>query len=412
MKKIIPIITIFAIDLFFSISSLIGYTYLGKESSPIYIIYNLIIFILSIIILFSQLIKSEFKCSKNELILLSIPILLTFLYLSGVLFDVNNDLTTNRFIYSILWSLPSIIIGIYLAKLENYEVFDKWLEVVMIIFTLSTIGTSISSLGSGDRVSIGGATYQSASYISAFAFGINLYYIFFGNNHSRFRFTKTKLYKFISYIFLIAQIMGVFTSGGRGGMVLIIVYSIYILISSIRSKNRIKLIEKYILIILMSMLLFIILLPKLMSIDSFQSSINRVFSYITDSGIDMSKTSGRDIVYTDAIHLIKMSPILGYGFFGFYKVYGQYPHNLFLEVLLQGGLIYLFFVILFIFIMIKKLNVMLNIDYRLNIIIIIALYPLTLLMFSGTYTNNSIFWFFISFMIAYKPKIKKVSNLE
>ena len=49
MKKIIPIITIFAIDLFFSISSLIGYTYLGKESSPIYIIYNLIIFILSII---------------------------------------------------------------------------------------------------------------------------------------------------------------------------------------------------------------------------------------------------------------------------------------------------------------------------------------------------------------------------
>ena len=61
MKKYIPAIIIFGIDLFFAISTLLGYEYQGKESSSIYIIYNIILFIISIILIFNEFILKKIK---------------------------------------------------------------------------------------------------------------------------------------------------------------------------------------------------------------------------------------------------------------------------------------------------------------------------------------------------------------
>jgi O-antigen ligase len=53
---------------------------------------------------------------------------------------------------------------------------------------------------------------------------------------------------------------------------------------------------------------------------------------------------GRLILYQDAIDLIKTAPIFGhgvgaFGYLGDYLVLGTYPHNMFLEILLDGGIV-------------------------------------------------------------------------
>lgn len=53
---------------------------------------------------------------------------------------------------------------------------------------------------------------------------------------------------------------------------------------------------------------------------------------------------GRLVLYADAIGLIKTAPILGhgvgaFGYLGDYLVLGAYPHNMFLELLLDGGIV-------------------------------------------------------------------------
>ena len=152
----------------------------------------------------------------------------------------------------------------------------------------------------------------------------------------------------------------------------------------------------------MHLFYFLYYIKNLIDIPIFKSSLERVFSYLTPNGIDMSQTSGRDHVYRDAIELIKQSPIIGYGIFGFFKVYGSYPHNFFLEILLQGGILLLFAILIIIISLIKKIIYMIKYNEELRIILIIFLYPIVMLMFSGTYTSDSIFWFSISFIFSYR----------
>lgn len=53
MRKYIPFISILAIEIFFTVSGIFNYTYLGQESSLTYVVYNLILFFLANIYFFN-----------------------------------------------------------------------------------------------------------------------------------------------------------------------------------------------------------------------------------------------------------------------------------------------------------------------------------------------------------------------
>src|SRR5690606_30091320 len=95
--------------------------------------------------------------------------------------------------------------------------------------------------------------------------------------------------------------------------------------------------------------LLVIFWPKLMEYPEFEKSFSRVFSYISSEGIEWDSTSGRNDLYEKAIEYISKSPIIGYGVFGMFSEFGFYPHNLILEVLLQGGLVYLILILFCLF---------------------------------------------------------------
>ena len=113
----------------------------------------------------------------------------------------------------------------------------------------------------------------------------------------------------------------------------------------------------------------------------------------------------RKDIYTLSQQLISDSPIVGYGVWRAYKItftaFSGYSHNIVLDVLLQGGF---FGLCLFVYVMLKVVKgiyVILRIDPSKTLILPIASLAFTQLLFSGTWLNSSLFWFFVTFILAY-----------
>jgi O-antigen ligase len=133
---------------------------------------------------------------------------------------------------------------------------------------------------------------------------------------------------------------------------------------------------------------------------------DRLFSYISSEGLDMSQTSNRDSVFETAMVFISDSPLWGYGLFGYYDVLGYYPHNLFLEILLQGGAIFLVFSLWALWIMFIKLCKMQKNNNSLYLLLPFIIYPFVQLLFTGSYMETPFFWFSVMFVVNYDVSSK------
>lgn len=195
-------------------------------------------------------------------------------------------------------------------------------------------------------------------------------------------------------------------SGGRGGFILFLITTLVISIIKIREGFNLMPLTKSLIFISILIFFSVRLLPFEVA-DIFEKGNRRLFSYITSSGVNMEETSGRDVYYTRAIKEIKKSPIWGYGIFRYVDITYDYPHNIFLELFLQGGLIY-FVIYLFMFTkFIRKIIKIIIVD-KVNLILIpLSLYPFVELLFSGSYLFSPFFWFVISYAFNYDLKSKK-----
>lgn len=406
MKKYVPIFIVLMSEVFFAVSSIVGFEYQGKESSMVFISYNIIMFLLAIIIFCSDVIKNNLKFKKNSLISLSLLLIITFFYLFDLLFRDIDAVATTRYLYFLLWPGSSILMGVYVAQHNRYRSFIKSLDIIMIIFTLSAIFSLYSVLSTNMKVNIGGANYQHAGYIFAFAYGINLYFLTSSKKHVRFDVMNTKFSNAMCFMLLFIQIASIFATGARGPILLSIIYSIYPLKSFIflRRKLLIK-----VLVIVSSLILVIYFWPKLVEYPRFQSSWARAFSYITDEGINLANASGRNIVYYNAINAIKESLVVGHGVFGAYTYFQGYTHNILLDILIQGGLILFFIYVIISTLIFQRILKLIKYNKDLLFLMVLLLHPLVMLLFSGTYINNAILWFVISFVISYSAR-KRVES--
>ena len=409
MNKIIPIFGMMSQEIFFIIASIIGYKYSGIESSKTYVIYVIVVAILNLYLFVKYLFIGNSKIKYRELLIVFFPLIIfSFYIVTGNINNVFNPVAKTYFTYFLLWTVPVIYAGLYVNRANLLNGMVKYFEILMWVLTISVITTSIIPFVKGSHfISMGGASYQTASYLSAFAYGLNLYFIIFGKNHERFNFSKYRSYNWLCFMFLIIQLLGIFLSGGRGGIVLFAVYSLYMCLSVLKSKPP-KEIVKFSFIVVAFIIITLIVLPNLLENDTFRGSFNRTIQFISlDSGVNWKGTSGRDIIYENTIDLIKQSPILGYGLYGFWDVSG-YPHNIILEVLLNGGIIYLVFFIWVAIMFFKKLFLMIKFDEQKRVLLILLIYPLTMLMFSGTYMITTELWFVLAFVFSYN----KMSRCE
>lgn len=131
--------------------------------------------------------------------------------------------------------------------------------------------------------------------------------------------------------------------------------------------------------------------------------MDRAFSYISSSGIDMAQTSNRDIVFELAQKNIEANLYTGYGIFHTIGAFG-YPHNIFLEILEGGGIFYFAFWIIILIISIKRAYFIIKIERNLLFLVPLFIYPSVNLLFSGSYLMTGMFWFVLVFVLIYKPQ--------
>ena len=131
--------------------------------------------------------------------------------------------------------------------------------------------------------------------------------------------------------------------------------------------------------------------------------MDRAFSYISSSGIDMAQTSNRDIVFELAQKNIEANRYTGYGIFHTIGAFG-YPQNIFLEILEGGGIFYFAFWIIILIISIKRAYFIIKIERNLLFLVPLFIYPFVNLLFSGSYLMTGMFWFVLVFVLIYKPQ--------
>lgn len=401
-EQFIPILGMVGSNFFFVLASIFGFEYTGIENSRSYLIYVVLVLVANFVLFSKSFTMGKGRISSKEFLMFLILSVVFLSYITPSLFTGRvNATATTFFMYFVAFSLPAIFAAIYTSKSRTLFEIAKLLEIVMLFLTISIVIKVIIPYFQGQRLlTFAGAVYhQTGSYLSAFAFGLNLYFLFEGQHYERFGLFKSLFYKYFCYLLLIIQALGFILPGGRGGAVLGAVYFISIILFQI-TKGNLRTFAKVIIFVVFFTTVIILSWPLLMQNDVFRTGYMRATQFLAPGGgINWEGTSGRDVVYLNTIHLIEQRPVLGYGLYGMWDVINYYPHNLFLEVLLQGGIVYLIIFSWMLLLFVRKLFRMVKTDRRYRILGILFLYPFVMLMFSGTYLNTSQFWFAVVFVL-------------
>lgn len=411
----IQVLATLATPLFFSIMAILNIDYEGADSSPVFIIYMGTIAILSLISYIFSCIQSGFL--KQELFLILILGFIVSTHFLWVIFDpIKTKLFTNSFIFFVIIGLPGFFAAASAIKLRKLGFFIKLIEVAVLIIALGLISYSVLPTIAGISTrSLAGATYQTLSYYSAFCFGVLLTYINVIPFKYRFGVAALKPYLIFTYVILFLCLVGTLLGGGRGALILLIIYLTVYMSTFIRIKNWISSSSKAInnLLKLTSILiLFVIFIISFWEKEFIQSGLNRATQFISSDGtIDLeSGSSGRDVVYTEALSFINKHPYRGYGPFGALDNTIQ-AHNIFLDIVLQFGYFGLFMCLIGILCLI--ITAFRNWSVISSWAFSLMLYPIIMLMFSGYYMHTAIFIFGISFFSIYRlDKNRNLINIR
>jgi O-antigen ligase len=376
--------------IFFSILSITGLEYLGSSDSKVYVIGWLLLNALSsFIALRTFFIKQIIR--RNFFIFLLLPFIITIIYF----IEFPSDSFSFEIYYTFLAiSFPAILIALDLSNNGSIEKLKSVLIInyILVFFSSIKLFTTLITIDLNKLDTVfGGGNTQSLSYSISFAYLTGL--IFLKSNNDKI----SKIFK-ISIIFsmLFLTVCAVF-SGGRGAILIIIFSTVYFSFKFFK-EHFFKL-----------SFLIILILAFFVSLgiefdDRFYQSFDRLFSYVEDGKINLEGGSNRDLFYLKALSLIKESPVIGYGIFKFVDAAGGgfYSHNIFLDILLQGGIVLLFLFFIFLFFLFFKIRLLLN-DLDNIYIINFFFYSFVVLLFTNTYLNEHFFWF----TIAYAFTIKK-----
>lgn len=411
MIDIINAVTLSLHALYIPVTAILGYT--DERYSALFSSAVLLFTALSIgSILFYETLHS--KKSRGSIRSYFFPILFIFFYI----FDKSTNIQSNQsasltqFLSSMSYATSGIYIATFCYRYHRIKPILRSLNILMIIQTIA-IAISIPDIITSGIASFGLGSYQTLAYFSAFSFSINLYNILSPNNQLKFKFQETKFYKGISILMLLIQITGVFISGGRGGAILLFVNTFVLFY--VLSRHNIKKVLVFVLLFIPTVYITVSFAsPGLM--DMIEQRTERTFSYIDAEGeVDLSETSGRDIVYSAAWNMYAQQPFLGYGIYKQYdlllkELNTPYVHNIILEIALQGGIVLLTIFLYIFFKHYKKLKVYIKQYPENTIILTIYLYAITFLMFSGTYLGNTYFWFTMTYILIHKFKKNKTNN--
>ncbi len=385
--------------LFFSIYAILGLEFGGSENNLNYIFGYATFSLLSCAFGLYSLLIQKF-ITKVSLWFFILPLIITLFYIFE---SPSNDFAFRTYLSFIVIVFPIILIGLDLAKTQSLERIYNSLVFVFVIVTIGALkmlpGLISTNIWKLEGV-FGGGNTQSLSYTMSFVYMIGLVSIIDSTRVKKIWHLKSTL-----FLALIVLVLTTILAGGRGAFLVVLGSSIVFIFREYKKLRVLKLIPIFILIYLMYSIVTYYLDER------FVEGIGRIFAYIASSGLNLEEgSSNRDVIYLKALDLFYENKVFGAGIFTQMKTIGGYSHNIFLDILGQGGIFFLIFFLILMVYFFRKLKRILEYDPKSNLILIFIIYSFTLLLFTNTYLNESFFWFSLAYVFNFSYRTQLIES--
>ena len=290
----------------------------------------------------------------------------------------------------------SAIIGMYIAKHPCFNEIDTLLPyfVLPFGFIIGTVGLQAARMGEILKDD-SGLNYHTVSYYMSEMYAYSTYYVFFSSVQTTL---SAKLLKWLMIGMMFFCVTVCLLSGGRGAFVFIIAVT-FLLIYMLCKTGRMTILQVSSLIFV-GLVVFSIFAVKF---DIFNSvGFNRVANHLMDDDI-------RDSLREKALDIFLTSPVFGHGIGSIWLTLGFYSHNMFVDLLVEGGVILLFIVCRVLFIMGKRLLFLARTDYSYVFFILVMSKSVVSTMFSGYWIGTYQLWMIFGFIMI-RPKMSLVNK--
>ena len=397
-------LTLLSMPLYWSMMSLMGRDINANDSAGSgYVVYNVALFAVTILFSFNDIKLS--KLNKGSLFLFGVIILYVFFFIvESLLSDATQtEWFSKSFNFFILFSVAGAIIGVIVSQ-NGPSNFYKYLDFISFLIGIGYLRSIPMMLIASEM--LGG--YQDIAYYSALSFGFILYGLI-ANRNDRFFIFKYGIMRFLTVVVGALLVVCVLSSGGRGGLVLLVAELAFSLTILFKRSSKLKSLIVIAIFMIAGMFASNYIMRSSVG-DIVSIGMERGLSYFNSGKVDMSETSNRDIVYKEHIQRIKENPFIGEGI---YTVLGKYewPHNFFLELLATGGVMFLMFWLIVLVNCYRYLKIMIKQDKNNQYFVPLILYPSIMLLFSSSYIETRLFWFAIAVLLSEGHKITRQIKL-
>ncbi len=293
----------------------------------------------------------------------------------------------------LVFGITGICSGLYFVNSEGPKAIGFVLDVVMVLCLVGAVLFELSQYSASIWTVRGYAnlSYQSISYMAAFAFALDLWSLVFANPGSCPLLRRRPRTRVLRMALLPVCLVAVLLSGGRGGVLAVGAVCVVVLIM-LAVKGRLGP-RAAIALLAIAVALTVAFYMNLDTLAGF-----RGFERIATRG------DNRSDVWDMAINAFAQAPVFGYGFGGYGTAFnGLYPHNIILDILLSAGLVGLLLFTVFCVYVLKRLRQILNQNLEWgSLLLIIGAFSVAFLSVSGTFLSYAPFWFFLSAVLAYQ----------
>lgn len=339
------VLALFKIQIIFIFGYFLGFSYDPEMGNSTYWGFILLVWGINLFLYLCALYKNPKVSRPEAIVYLFITTLISLHFLWVALDSDATHLAPVLLQQFILLVMPAVFAVKYIDCFIIWRQLIKTSELFFYLMATALTVTHFIPFLAGHRVvGIAGASGQMVSYTAATTFGMLFWHTFLANREYRNKIFISNLVVGVSLVLLSSMVIVLIINGGRGAFVLFLTYvTVYLLWFVKRIVRRRSMDKRWLILVTILPIFILVAYPFLNKNTPFLAGFERVIAFIdlkNKQGFIAweTGTSGRDKVYQRVIEGIIESPWIGHGPFGHWdKV--TYPHNLFLDLALQFGVI-------------------------------------------------------------------------
>lgn len=376
------LIVAFSYSIYFVIATVLGI----PQEGVIFRLYSGILAMIAFLVFYLSIRRIPGRIYFGGILLC---VTITLLYFSTRCFynEINNRYVS-YFLSMGVRFIPAVLTGIYMLSHDDMmEKIERALLPFILLYTITLSFVAFTAKAGANMVQTFNTNflnYQSISYYSIFAFGFTMYLIV------RRRDSYTRYEKYALIVLATLQVIITIMAGGRGAFVLGCAFTLYFALKHITF-------GKFISYTLIAIAALIMINTILSNNEIFKMGFNRIFNFF--SNVEAIGTDNRWIRWNLAWNAFLESPIIGHGLGSVFYEVGFYSHNIFTDILCEGGLV---LVSIFIFLLLKFIQASRQLiveDYKNEIIIIVFLCSFVMNCFSGYYLSETGIWLSLTYVL-------------